>query len=68
MAADDKYSLLNIDNVTQQIQIQLSKKQKTFSKPFSTISKYWSNFEYFEKTFEPHRLRISDIMDCGRRG
>ena len=29
---DDKYSLLYRDNLTQQIQILLSQKQKTFSK------------------------------------
>ena len=29
--ADDKYSLLNSDNLTQPIKMQLSRKQKTFS-------------------------------------
>ena len=29
--ADDKYSLLNRDNLTQPIQMQLSQEQKTFS-------------------------------------
>ena len=32
VTADDKYSLLNRDNLTQQIQIQLSEKQKSFSR------------------------------------
>ena len=32
VTADDKYSLLNRDNLTQQIQIQLSGKQKSFSR------------------------------------
>ena len=34
LAADGKYSLLNIDNLTQPIQMQLSKKQKSLSKFF----------------------------------
>ena len=32
---DDKYSLLNRDNLTQAIQMQLPGKQKTFSQLFS---------------------------------
>ena len=31
MSADGKYSLLNTDNLTEPIQIQVSRKQKTFS-------------------------------------
>ena len=31
LCADDKYSLLNCDKLTQPIQIQLPKKQETFS-------------------------------------
>ena len=30
LAADDKYFLLNRDNVTQPVQVQLSQKQKNF--------------------------------------
>ena len=36
---DDKYSLLYRDNLTQQIQILLSQKPKTFSQLFSEILK-----------------------------
>ena len=35
----DEYSLLNIDNLTQPIQMQLSQKQKTLSKFFSILFK-----------------------------
>ena len=35
----DEYSLLNIDNLTQPIQMQLSQKQKTLSKFFSIFLK-----------------------------
>ena len=48
LTADDKYSLLNKDNLAQPIQMQLSKK-KMFSKLFSSFFKCRSNFEHFEK-------------------
>ena len=35
----DEYSLLNIDNLTQPIQMQLPQKQKTLSKFFSIFLK-----------------------------
>ena len=35
----DEYSLLNIDNLTQPIQMQLSQKQKTLSNFFSIFFK-----------------------------
>ena len=55
LTADDKYSLLNRDNLTQQIRTQLSQKQKAFSQFFLAFSKYTLNFEDFEKTDDPHR-------------
>ena len=44
-----KYSLLYRDNLTQQIQILLSQKPKTFSKLSSEILKPTLNFEIFKK-------------------
>ena len=38
---DDKFYLLNRDNLTQPIQMQLYQKQKTFSEFFSSISKIY---------------------------
>ena len=38
LAADDKYSLLNRDNSTQPIQMQLSQKQKFFRNFFLNVS------------------------------
>ena len=35
LTADDKHYLLNRDNLTQQIQMQLSQKEKTFSNFFN---------------------------------
>ena len=48
MTADDKYSLLNCDNLTQRIEMQLFKKQKTLSDLFSQFFKSTRNFEVFE--------------------
>ena len=45
---DDKYSLLYRDNLTQQIQILLSQKPKTFSKLFSEILKPTLNLNIFK--------------------
>ena len=47
--ADDKYFLCNCENLTQPIQVQLSKKEKTFSDWFSPFSKSTLNFEHLEK-------------------
>ena len=54
LTADDKYSLLNRDNLTQQIRTQLSQKQTAFSEFFLAFSKYTLNFEDFEKRDDPH--------------
>ena len=49
MTADDKYSLLKRDNLTQPIRTQLSQKQKVFSELFLAFSKSTLNFEHFQK-------------------
>ena len=49
LSADGKYSLLNRDNLTQPIQMQLSQKRKTFSEFFSAVFKYRLNFQRFQK-------------------
>ena len=49
LSADGKYSLLTWDNLTQHIQMQLSQKQKTFSRFFCKFSKSSLNFEHFQK-------------------
>ena len=48
LAADEKYIVLNRDNLTIPIQIQLSEKQKNFSQLFAACSKSLFNFEHFE--------------------
>ena len=49
MTADDKYSLLNRENLTQQILTQLSQKQKSFSEFFLKVPKFALNLEHFQK-------------------
>ena len=58
---DDKYSLLYRDNLTQQIQILLSHKRKTFSQFFSAFLKSTLDFEHFQKKDHPHSRIISNI-------
>ena len=54
LTADDKLYLLNRDNLTQPIQIQLSQKQKPFSPLFFAFLKSILNFEHFPKIDDPH--------------
>ena len=55
---DDKYSPLYRDNLTQQIQILLSQKPKTFSKLSCEILNPTLNFEHFQKTM----TLIADVV------
>ena len=68
MTADDKYSFLNRDNLTQPIRTKLSQKQKAFSEFFVAFSKSTLNFEYFQKKDDPHSWFISEIRHSGKRG
>ena len=61
LTADDKYSLLNTDNLTRSIQTLLSVKQKTFSQLFSPFLKSTLNFEHFQKKDDPPNRCISEI-------
>ena len=47
--ADGKHPVLNRDNLTIPIQMQLSQKQKTFSQFLAALLKSRLNFKYFEK-------------------
>ena len=54
LTADDKHNLLNRDNLTQAIQIQLYEKRKNFCDfPFA-FSKSILNFKYLPKKDDPH--------------
>ena len=49
LTVDDNYSLCYRKNLQQATQIELSKKQKTFSQFVAAFSKLPANFENFEK-------------------
>ena len=52
--ADEKYYLVNRDNLPQHIQMASSKKQRTFSEFFTVSLKLSLNFEYLKKKDDPH--------------
>ena len=54
LPTDEKYPLLNTENLTIPIQMQLSQKKKTFSQFFASFLKSRLNFEYFENKYDPH--------------
>ena len=54
LTTDDKYSLLNRDNLTQPIRTPLSQKDNAFSQFSLAFSKSKLNFEYFEKKDDPY--------------
>ena len=54
LTADDKYSPLNRDNLTDPIRSQLSQKQQACPQFFLTFSKSTLNFEHFQKKDDPH--------------
>ena len=51
---DERYPVLNRDNLTIPIQMQLSQKKKTFSQFFAAFLKSRLNFEHFEKNNVSH--------------
>ena len=53
LTADDKYSPLNRDNLTQPIRTKLSQKQQAFPQFFLAFSKSTLNFEHFQKKEDP---------------
>ena len=63
LSADGRYSLFNRDNLTQRIEMQLSRKQKSFSEFFSAFLKSSLNIEHILKKCDPHCWCISEITD-----
>ena len=53
LTVNDKQDLLNRDNLTQPIQMQLSEKQKTFSEFFFAFLKSILNFKHLPKKDDP---------------
>ena len=63
LAADEKYPVLNRDNLTIPIQMQLSQKQKTISSLFAKFSKSRLNFKHFESKGYPYRFSIFEVTE-----
>ena len=59
--ANGKYSFLNRDNLTKPMQMQLSQKQKSFSKFFSQDPKSNLNFAHFLKRDD--KASVSDMQN-----
>ena len=68
LSADGKYSLLNRDNLTKAIQMQLSGKQKTFCEFLCAFFKSSLNFEHFQKKHDSHSRGISKIKESEKQG
>ena len=67
LTADDQYSLLNRDNLTQPIRARLSQKEKAFFEFFVAFSKSTLNFESLQKKDDLHSSFISEITHCEKR-
>ena len=63
MTADEKNSILNRDNLQQDVQMQLSQKEKFLPDFLLAFSKLRCNFEHFQQKDEPHRSYISELTD-----
>ena len=59
LTVNEKRFLHNRDNLTQQIQLQLSVKEKTFSEFFFAFLKSILNFKHLPKNDVPRSLCIS---------
>ena len=68
MTTDDKYSSRNIQNLTQQLQMAISQKQKTFYRIFITYVKSRRSSDDFVKKDESSSLSIYDIIDAEESG
>ena len=59
LTVNEKRYLHNRDNLTQQIQLQLSVKEKTFSEFFFAFLKSILNLKHLPKKDDPHSCYIS---------
>ena len=68
LSSDGKYSLLNRHNLRQSIQMQLSRKQQTFSEFFYAFLISTLNFEYFQKKHDSYSLGLSKFPESEKQG
>ena len=62
MTTDEKYSRRNMLNFTQQLEVRLYQKQKTFSAFLLGLLKCVLNLKHFEKKDEYRNLDISKVI------
>ena len=63
LAGNEKCALVNRENLTLPIQMQLSQKHKTFCQFFTAVLKSRWNFEHFDKKDDVHRFCNFKITD-----
>ena len=63
LAVNEKYPVVNRDNLTISIQMQLSKEDEVFSQFSAAFRKYSLNFEQFKSKDDPDSFCISQITD-----
>ena len=68
LTVNEKRYLVQRDNLTQPIQMQLSQKQNTFSECFFAFSKSILNFKYFQKKDDSHISCISGNTGSEKHG
>ena len=68
LSAYGKYSLLNRDILVTPIQMQLYRKQKTFSELFSAFFKSSLNFEHFQTKDNSQSWAVSEIVQSEKQG
>ena len=68
LTADNKYSVLNRENLLQEFQMQLSQKPKIFSEVFFEFFEFRFNFAHFEKKDDPQSWCIFKLTECQKRG
>ena len=68
LTANDKYSLLNRDNLFQHLEMQLFRKRKTFGEFFLVFLKFKFNLKDFQKRDDSHSWCISELTHSQKRG
>ena len=68
LTANDKYPVLDCENLCAPIKIQLSLKRRTFSDFFVPFLESTSNLKDFEQKDALHICFISEITDCEKLG
>ena len=63
LAVDEMYVVLNREDITIPIQMQLSQKPNTFPQFLAAFLKFRLNSKYFERKYLPHRFCIFVIKD-----